>query len=160
MTAPTTSSLAALDALAGRWTGTSRLYMPWTTPAESDSTTTAEVRPVAGGRFVTIAYTWSYDGKPCEGFLLAGRETKTDVVNAVWVDSWHQREHPLASTGGVSEGGGIDVRGSYPAPTGPDWGWRTTVLADGADAFRIVMYNISPEGEEMLAFENRYTRAS
>jgi hypothetical protein len=56
--------------------------------------------------------------------------------------------------------GGIDVLGHFPAPPGPDWGWRTVIEASGDDAFRLAMYTIEPEGgEETLGFENRYTRA-
>jgi hypothetical protein len=157
MTAPATP----LAALAGRWQGTSRLVLPWNTPPESDSSSTAEVRVVAGGRFVTIAYTWEYEGKANEGFLLFGREKKTDAVHAAWVDSWHQGDRPLDSDGTVTADGGITVLGHFPAPPGPDWGWRTVVEASGDDAFRIAMYTIEPgSSEETLGFENRYVRAS
>ena len=150
--------LAALAALAGRWTGSSLLVLSWETPSEYRSDSTAEVAVVAGGRFVTIAYTWAYKGQPCEGFLLAGRETKTEVANAAWVDSWHQREKPLQSVGTVTADGGVDVRGSYPAPEGPDWGWRTVVVPTGT-GFTLTMYNVTPDGVEELAFENVYARA-
>ena len=156
----TTAATTPLAALAGRWQGTSRLVLPWNTPPESDSTSTAEVRLVAAGRFVSIAYTWEYEAKAHEGFLLFGRERKTDAVHAAWVDSWHQGDRPLNSDGTVTAEGGIDVLGHFPAPPGPDWGWRTVVEASGDDAFRVVMYTISPEGEETLGFENRYTRAT
>ncbi len=155
-----TTTTTPLASLTGHWQGTSRLVLPWNTPPESDSTSTAEVQPVATGRFVSIAYTWEYDGRPCEGFLLLGREKKSEAVNAVWVDSRHQSDRPMACTGTVTDEGAVDVRGSYPAPPGPDYGWRTVVETQGDDAFRLVMYNVSPEGEETLAFENRYTRAT
>ena len=71
MTTPTAA--IPLASLVGRWRGTSHLLTPWTTPPEHRSDSTAEVALVAGGRFVTVAYTWTYEGRPCEGFLLAGR---------------------------------------------------------------------------------------
>lgn len=145
---------------AGRWRGTSRLLMPWATPPEHHAESTAELSLVAGGRYVTIAYTWAYDGKPCEGFLLVGRERKRDVAHASWVDSWHQGERPMTCEGTVDDAGAVVVRGSYPAPPGPDWGWRIVVDAPDDAHLAVVMYNVTPEGEESLAFENRYVRAA
>ncbi|MDF1504821.1 DUF1579 family protein [Roseisolibacter sp. H3M3-2] len=146
-----------LAALAGRWTGSSRLVLSWETPSEYTSDSTAEVTVVAGGRFVTIAYTWTHKDRPREGFLLAGRETKTEVAHASWVDSYHQREFPMTSRGTVTADGGIDVLGSFPAGDGPDWGWRTEVTPT-ADGFAIRMYVIPPGEAEQIGFENVYTR--
>lgn len=156
MTAPIAAP--PLASLVGRWRGTSRLLTPWTTPAEHHADSTAVVDLVAGGRFATVAYTWAYEGKPCEGFLLVGRETKREVAHASWVDSWHQGDRPLTCEGTVDDAGVVDVRGTYAAPTGPDWGWRIVLDAPDDASFRIVMYNVTPEGEESLAFENAYVR--
>jgi hypothetical protein len=59
------------------------------------------------------------------------------------------------ATGGDS----IDVRGSYAAPPGPNWGWRTVIETPDDDSLRIVMYNVSPEGKEDLAVDAVYRRA-
>jgi hypothetical protein len=53
------------------------------------------------------------------------------------------------------------VRGSYAAPPGPDWGWRTDVTPN-AERLRVVMHNVWPEaqgGKEELAVEAVSTRA-
>lgn len=151
--------LAALAALAGRWTGSNRLRLSWPTPSDFESAATAEVTPVADGRFVTVAYTWAHDGKPCAGFLLVGRETTGDVVHASWVDSWHQRERPMPCTGTADGRGGVDVRGSYAAPPGPDWGWRIALGPTDDGGLRLTMWNVTPAGEEDLAVEAVYRRA-
>ncbi len=52
----------------------------------------------------------------------------------------------------------MDVLGSFPAPEGPPWGWRT-VVAPTADGFALRMYVIPPGEAEQLAFENIYVRA-
>lgn len=155
----TTPNVATpLAPLAGRWRGATRLHTPWTTPATHDSDTTAVVAPVGDGRFATVAYTWTHEGKPCDGALLIGREPAGDVAHASWVDSWHQSAKPLTCTGTVDAAGTLSVRGSYPAPEGPDWGWRIVLDAPDDASFRIVMYNVTPDGEESLAVESRYTR--
>ena len=57
----------------------------------------------------------------------------------------------------ISEGkaarGSVDVSGSYAAPPGPDWGWRTTLGPGPDETLRMVMYNVTPDGEEYLAVE-------
>ena len=44
------------------------------------------------------------------------------------------------------------IRVQFP---GPDWAWRTVVRATN-DGWELVMYNVSPDGEETLAFHNIY----
>jgi hypothetical protein len=149
---------APLASLAGRWHGTSRLVLSWKTPSEFRSESTAEVRRVAGGRAVTVTYTWAHEGKPCEGFLLVARDGASDAAHVTWMDSWHQRDRPMHSAGTVDPRGGVEVRGSYPAPPGPDWGWRTLLAPTDDGGFTLTMYNVAPDGAEELAFENVYGR--
>jgi hypothetical protein len=59
---------------------------------------------------------------------------------------------------GMATDANVDVRGSYAAPPGPDWGWRTIIDRNNRDLFRLVMYNITPEGEEQIAVETLYGR--
>ncbi len=53
----------------------------------------------------------------------------------------------------------VDTRGSYAVEGSPDWGWRI-VVEPGNDALRVLMYNVTPDGEEVLGFELAYTRAA
>jgi hypothetical protein len=54
----------------------------------------------------------------------------------------------------------VVVRGSYPAPTGPDWGWRIELDLRLADQLQMRMVNITPDGQEMLAVQAVYARSS
>jgi hypothetical protein len=153
------STPASMEKLVGRWTGTSRLWRPWQSPVESDSKSEASVDLTANGKFVTIEYTWACDGENHQGLMLLGREPKQNVVNAAWVDSWHMSDKPMICTGTVDDDSGtIAVRGDYAAPPDPDWSWRTEIKPRGDEAFELVMYNITPQGEEMIAFRNVYER--
>ena len=155
------TTTATLENLVGHWTGTSRLWRPWLSPPESDSKSTATVGLTANGRFVTIAYTWACDGDDHEGFMLLGLEPRQNIANAAWVDSWHMSDKPMICAGTVDEEtGAITLRGSYAAPPGPDWSWRTIIAPREDEAFEMVMYNISPDGEEAIAFRNGYGRRS
>jgi hypothetical protein len=48
--------------------------------------------------------------------------------------------------------------GSYPAPTGPDWGGRIEVVPEFSDAFLLLMFNNTPDGEVHPAVEAEYAR--
>jgi Protein of unknown function (DUF1579) len=156
------SAPQSLEKLIGHWTGTNRLYRPWLNPpdAESESESSATVDEVAMGKFITIEYTWSLDGQPQAGFMLLGRENNNEEVKATWVDSWHMSDKSMVFDGGIDANGVVNVRGSYAAPPGPDWGWRIVIEATSDNSFTIVMYNITPDGEQSLAVESRYTRKS
>ena len=144
--------------LAGRWEGISRLWEP-TTEGARESRSTANVTSILEGSFVRIDYTWTFDGEPQEGSLLFGHEEKGDRLTVVWVDTWHMGDRVMVCRGTGTDGDALSVRGSYAAPPGPDWGWRTVIEPAGRDSFRMSMYNISPEGHEVLAVDAMYSRA-
>jgi uncharacterized protein DUF1579 len=152
--------MSALDTLlkaAGRWRATYKLRDPGNS-LSADSESTATVTSVLSGRFARIDYTWADKGKPQEGSLLVGWEKNSGVVTMSWVDTWHNSDRIMVSTGVAAADGGLDARGSYSAPPGPDWSWRT-VLSVTDDTLSMVMFNVSPEGQEDVAVEALYTRA-
>ncbi|MFN2400132.1 MAG: DUF1579 family protein [Gemmatimonadaceae bacterium] len=149
--------LDSLKACAGSWRGTSRLHEA---PGKhEDSPSTAAITPILTGRFVRLDYSWVYQGAPQEGSLLIGYDKTAGNMTAHWIDSWHMSNKILACEGAADDSDELSVRGSYAAPPGPDWGWRTNIIANPPGGLRMVMYNISPEGQEYLAVEASYTRA-
>jgi uncharacterized protein DUF1579 len=148
-------AFSGLISLTGRWRGTYRLIVEPGQPAR-ESQTTAVVAPVAGGRFARIDYTWGDRDKPNDGSILFGRDRTRGVVTALWVDSFHMSDKVMTCEGA---GDSLDVRGSYAAPPGPDWGWRTVIESSDDDSFRMVMYNVPPDGHEELAVDAVYSRA-
>jgi len=151
-------ALAPLLACAGSWRGVNTLHDPHTgSPVDTPSTLT--VTPLLDGRFARLDYTWRYDGKPQEGVMLVGFQKKDEVATAHWIDTWHMGEQVLACAGRAQEGGALSVLGSYAVPGHPDWGWRIEVYPDAGHSLRIVMFNLSPEGEEWPAVEASYTPA-
>jgi hypothetical protein len=143
--------------LTGNWQATYRLWMsPESPPLESPSN--AIVSPIVNGKMACIEYTWMVDGSLVEGELFIGHESKPGLVTVVWVDSWHNGERFMICQGEVRPDGALSVLGEYPPPYGPDWTWRT-VIAPGEDSFSLRMYNIPPDGADMLAVEAVYTRA-
>lgn len=150
-------SLDPLIACAGRWTGSSTLQDPemGLQPDTSDSTVT--ITPLLDGRFVRLDYTWSYKGTPQSGSMLIGFRKASRSPTLHWIDSWHNGENVM-SCEGTANGSAIDVRGTYAAPPGPDWGWRTAISTSPDGELAIVMHNVTPDGQETLAVEGRYRR--
>lgn len=151
MTIPT-----KLTTLVGPWTGAHRL---WLSPAEPvrESAATATVTLAGQGKFISIAYTWAEDG-PQDGLLMIGQAANSDTVHAAWIDSWHYSDKLMNCVGSLTPQGGFSVKGFYPAPPGPDWGWRIVIEPHASDAWQMLMFNVTPEGQEQLAVEALFTR--
>jgi hypothetical protein len=147
--------LEDLIACTGQWKGS---YQLWLSPgADANvSPSAATVLPVVKGKFVRFDYTWMWEGELQEGSLLIGYEAGSGSVTAVWIDGWHNGNRFMICHGKI-RGDAIDVLGSYPAPSGPDWGWRTVIMPGGPDSLHMTMYNITPEAKEALAVDVRYT---
>jgi hypothetical protein len=152
------SGLDFLCSLKGSWSGDNQLWLePDKPPFKAPNTAT--LTPLLDGRFVRMDYNWSFEGEAQAGSYLFGYESTNGKVTAAWIDSWHYGEKIMICHGKVAENSGVNVLGFYPAPEGSDWGWRTVVEPIKDDAFHLLMYNITPQGVEMLAVEAIYSRA-
>lgn len=147
-----------LARLAGSWKGTNNLYLSREPASLAESDSTAEVSLKANGQFLGIDYKWSFEGRPQEGLLVIGGDKESDAAQLVWTDSWHMSHKFMVCDGRVNDHGVVDVKGYYQVPGHPDWGWRTKIFPGGA-SFRLVMYNVSPDGDEDLAVETNFLRA-
>lgn len=141
--------------LIGEWRGMKRLHLEPPPAAAVSSPSKLTVIPVAGGSFLQFDYDWTFEGDLQSGVLLLG----ADEENAAWVDSFHM-SNKIMSCVGTAATGKIDLRGSYAALPGPDWGRRMTVRSLSPNELRIAMHNISPEGQEDLAVQIDYTRGT
>jgi Protein of unknown function (DUF1579) len=146
------------DYLIGDWTGNNLLRTSWLTPPDHSSSSDLSITRVAKGRFLAFSYTWSHEDVPQEGLIVLGNDKEQNVATAAWVDSWHMSNKIWWCQGKIDEEGVIDLRGSYEAPPGPDWGWRIVITPASGKELSIVMYNCSPEGVEELAVRAEYKR--
>jgi hypothetical protein len=146
-----------LTNLIGEWTGTNRL---WLTPEDEalESATQAVVALTAQGKFMTIRYSWSYEGEPQDGLVLVGFNQNQQVEKAVWIDSWHMNDQIMVCLGEHNQAGGIVLSGSYPAPPDPDWGWWIEVDPLDGETFKLVMHNVPPNGKAELAVEAVFSK--
>lgn len=137
----------------GRWKGTMALYLTGPPGPDSVSDSALEVTPVAKDKFLSFAYTWTFEEADQEGLLLVGGGG--GKATSAWVDSFHMSEAIMACQGSVGADGSVDLLGSYQAPPGPDWGWRTTIESNG-ESLLVTMHNITPDGAETLAVRGAY----
>lgn len=137
---------------AGAWEGVNRLYLAPEDPVD-ESATTLRITPLLHDTFVRVDQTWSWQGKPQEGSLLIGCDPETNAATVHWIDTFHMGRQVLALTGTIAEDGSVDVRGTYAAPPGPDWGWRILFRPVPGSRFEIEMFNIEPNGTEQVAVQ-------
>ncbi len=105
-----------------------------------------------------MRYDWSYKGKPHQGLLLLSDDADSSRCEISWMDSFHYANRMMLLTGAFAGEGEVNVRGSYPAPPGPDWGWRMTLDMPDAGTLVLRMFNIMPGEPEAWAVEATYHR--
>ncbi len=149
---------AQFAGLSGEWKGTKRVYLSGATGPEKSSPSRMTIAMAARGSFMLLDYTWKYEADAHKGVLLLGYDDTQNVATAAWGDSWHMSRKLLQCAGSIDGGSVFNVRGSYEAPPGPDWGWRIALAIQDANSLDITMFNISPDGEEDLAVRAEFAR--
>jgi len=137
-----TSLAEFIEPIAGSFVGINRLrLMP--DDDYTESAATSSIRVVAG-HCAAVEYTW-FDGDAQQDGLLVV-QGPLDALSAVWMDSWHSASSWLSLAGSEQEGI-LVLKGSYPAESGPDWGWHIHVEAAGGRGARMTMHNVVPGHE-------------
>lgn len=157
-----TDARELLEGMVGEWAGRYRVWLePPAVHTECESV--LHIEPLLGGRFISADYDWhsggpaehaesSVEGEPQSGSFMLGRSAGGQWQMA-WVDSWHNGDSILFSTGGPE----AKVTGVY-APGPEPWSWRTEFELREADHLVITAYNIAPDGKEEIATEGDYHR--
>ncbi len=147
-----------LNQLVGEWEGVARTWFEPDKLAD-ESPCRGTIRSVLGGRFAVHEYEGSLQGKPLSGVALYGYHLDPDRYEMAWIDSFHNGTAIMFSKG-QNEGRGYGVRGSYEAPSGPPWGWRTEIRQPEPGRLIITHFNVPPEsvGPEAKAVEIDYRR--
>jgi len=145
-----------LAQLAGEWEGTTKTWFEADNLAD-ESPWRGIIRPVLEGRFVVHEYEGSFQGKPIAGVAIHGYHLDRGRYETAWIDSFHTGTAIMFFTGQAGDEA-HRVLGSYEAPSGPPWGWRTDIAQPETDRLVITHYNVTPEGQETKAVETSYRR--
>ena len=104
-----------------------------------------------------VSVRWSHEGAPKEGELVLSGPSPS--CRGDFTDTFH------AVTGlvlhGHVQGSALLLFGTYPAGDGlPDWGWRIVLDWCDPDHFGLRMFNVLPDGTDVLAVDLFGARAS
>jgi hypothetical protein len=136
----------------GQWAGPSLLSFGPDHPTMS-SDSTAIVAAVVNGTGRELRYAWSFEGKPQHGVMLIADDSGSGRCDIAWKDSFQCANRIVLLTGAHAGDGEANVHGSYPAPEGPDGGWRMTHEMPTPESLLLRMFNITPDGQEAWAVE-------
>ena len=139
----------------GNYSGENQL---WHEKDIYESKTSAQAKFIGQGQYLSIAYTWEIEDDPQEGLLIFPETINKTPARSIWIDSWHMRNQIMLCDGTKDDHNLISLLGAYPAPSGPDWGWRIEIEPPEGNTLVIRMINISPEGQETLAVLAQYRR--
>lgn len=147
-----------LQRLLGHWQGNTKTWFEKDVLVD-ESAAEVTITSLFGGRFISLDYRSSLEGKPFEGKMIIGFDIPYKRYTSSWIDSFHMGTQIMLSSG-ESKGNGFSVLGSYGNPEyGEDlWGWRTEIQFLNEKEFSLTAFNISPDGEETKATETFYKK--
>jgi hypothetical protein len=144
-----------LEALAGSWTAAAKFWMGPGKPVES--TGTAEIKAVLGGRFYQEMYTGTFMGKPFSGIGMTGFDLAKNKYVTAWTDTmttWMENAEGTADAAGkviTMTSQSFDFQTQKPKTT--KW-----VIKIESDKKHITEFYETVNGKEMKTGEIVYTR--
>lgn len=130
----------------GRFAGTKLLWLEGAAAPALESPSGVELEVLAPEKLLRCSYEWNFKGQPQRGAMLIACDQRSSRVTAAWIDTFHQSGHVMHLEGMLEDSGAVALSGFYPAPPGPDWGWRIRLESPSAEELLVLMDNVSPEG--------------
>ncbi len=145
----------ALNAFAGTWTTTSKMWMmPGADPMTMDGT--SETKWVLGGRYLEQHFSGNFMGMPFEGMGYTGYDNVKKQYWSTWMDNM--------STGMMMSTGAVNANtwtfnGTMADPmTGKDTPQEMKLVINDADHHMMEMWGPGPDGKNFKMMEIAYTR--
>lgn len=144
---------AELMKLAGDYTTKETFYAPGSEPQES--TGTAKLKAILGGRFLEEENSSQSFGQPYSGLRLYGYNNGSKQYEAIWI---YDGSTAFLVLDGTSDDNGKTVRysGAFLGPDGEKQTLRVTITQDDADHFAVKLLGESAGG--MSTLETVYSR--
>jgi hypothetical protein len=142
--------------LAGNWTTTTKEWMePGKPPTES--TGTADMKMLLGGRFLYQEYHGQMMGQPFSGIGIDAYDNMTKKYVTAWMDSMGTGIFIMDGTASA-DGKTITLKGSHPEPDGGKMTHRAVwkIVDDNTQTFD--MFGTHQGGKEMKVLEITYNR--
>lgn len=130
----------------GSFAGINFLWLEGGEKPALESAATFDLFALSPGKLLRCSYTWMHEELPHRGTLIVAWDRRADRVTAAWIDTFHQSGHVMHLEGSVEEDGTVALSGSYPAPPGPNWGWRIRLTAPIEGELVVSMDNVTPDG--------------
>ena len=144
-----------LDALAGKFTVKSKMWMdPSKPPEESDGST--ERKWIMGNRYLQENYQGKFMGQPFDGMGIQGYDNVTKKYFGSWIDSGGTG---MTLAHGSMNGNTIKYKGMMSDPmSGKEIPYTMSVAIADNDHHTLEMWGPGPNGKEMKWMEMSYTR--
>ena len=147
-----------LAEMTGNWTVASKSWMAPNTPA-MESTGTAQIVPVMGGRFVQQDFKGSMGGMAFTGMGYTGFNNATKKYESMWMDS--VTTGMMLFTGERKADGALEFKGDYVDPmSGQKKAFRSVSRTTSKETMTFEMFDTDSAGKEFLAMQMTYTRAA
>lgn len=145
---------AELMKRAGDYTTTATFYAPGAEPQQS--TGTAKLKSILGGRFLQEENSGDSFGEPYSGLRLYGYNNGTRQYEAIWI---YNGSTAFLVLDGASDDNGKTVRysGAFLGPGGARQNLRVTITQQDADHFVVRLLGEGP-GDATSTLETTYAR--
>lgn len=143
---------------AGTWSMKTKMRMMPDMPWE-ESTSTLEVSPIMGGRYLFEKVNGSMGGQPFEGMNIIGYDNFKKKHFYTWFDNMGTGIF-YAEGDMAADGKSITYHGNGPDFfSGTTKKFRSVMKHDSADQHTLEMYSFGPDGKEFLSFVGVSTRS-
>jgi hypothetical protein len=145
-----------LDALAGKFTVKSKMWMDPSKPPE-ESGGTSERKWIMGNRYLQESYQGTFMGQPFEGMGIQGYDNVTKKYFGSWIDSGSTA---MTLARGTMSGNAIAYKGMMSDPmAGKEVPYKMKMVIKDNDNHVLEMWGPGPGGKEMKWMELSYARA-
>ncbi|WP_051293588.1 DUF1579 domain-containing protein [Pseudoduganella violaceinigra] len=144
-----------LEALAGKFTVKSKMWMdPSKPPEESDGAT--ERKWIMGNRYLEENYQGKFMGQAFDGLGIQGYDNVTKKYFGSWIDSGSTS---MTLAHGTMNGNTIKYKGMMSEPMmGKEVPYTMNIVIADNDNHKLEMWGPGPNGKEMKWMEMSYTR--